>query len=105
MVVLITNTYGDATSLKVVYIRDVQTVSDMDPLFVDYLAHELAISIAYKVTENNSNVQRVAELTKMARDMARVIDSQERPPTRIERSKAINARKAGSRRDAHRIIF
>lgn len=103
--ILITNTYGDSTSLKIVYIKDVTTVSDMDPLFIEYLAHDLAISVAYKVTESNTNVQRIAELARMKKDMARAIDGQERPPTRVERSRGINARRRNSQRDAHRIIF
>lgn len=103
--ILITNTYGNSTSLNLVYVSDFQTVSQMDPLFIDYLAHELAIAVAYKVTENNTNVQRIEALAEKRGAIARAIDGQERPATRIQRSKAINARRRGSQRDAHRIIF
>jgi hypothetical protein len=103
--ILTTNTYSSSASLNVVYVSDFKTVSLMDPLFVDLLAHEIALNVAYKVTENNSNIQRLGELYKRRAAIAKAIDGQERPPARVERSPALHARRAGSSRTSHRIIF
>lgn len=103
--VLITNTYGDSTALNLVYVSDYTTVSSMDPMFVELLSYELAMSIAYKVTENNTNIQRIGEIARQKASLAKAIDGQERPATRLQRSKSLAARRMGSARDAHRIIF
>jgi hypothetical protein len=101
--VLITNNYSSSESLRLVYVADVTTVSNMDPLFVDLLAYEIALSVAYKVTENNTNIQRLGELHKRRSAIARAIDGQERPPTRVERSRSRHARINGTQ--SNRIVF
>lgn len=103
--ILITNTYGDSSSLNLVYIADVMNVSQFDTLFIDLLIHDIAIANAYKFTESNGNVERLVQLTRQRNLLAKSVDGQERPPTRVERSKAINARRRGASRDAHRIVF
>lgn len=103
--VLITNTYGDSTSLNLVYVADITTVSQFDPMFIDLLAHDIAISCAYKLTESNTNIDRLAQLARQRTLLAKAVDGQERPPERVERSKAINARRRGTTRDSHRIRF
>lgn len=103
--ILITNTYGDSTTLNLVYVADITTVSQFDPMFIDLLAHEVAISCAYKLTESNTNIERLAQLARQRTLLAKAIDGQERPPERIQRSKAINARRRGSTKDSHRIVF
>lgn len=103
---LISNTFGDASQLKLVYVSDFKTVSQFDPMFIDLLAYEIAISIAYKVTESNTNIQRVTELHKQRAALAKAIDGQERPPVRVERSRSKHVRRNNhSTRDSHRIIF
>lgn len=95
----------DGTALRIRYIYDYTDVSSMDALFIDFLALEIAISVAYKFTNSNSNIQRLGELHKMRGALARAIDGQESPPKRIERSRSVNARRFGSSSQAHRIIF
>lgn len=95
----------DATSLRIRYVYDIEDITRFDPMFIDLLAHEIALVIAFKVTESNGNVQRVAELQKMRSAMARAIDGQERPPTRREVSKNRAARRYGRATNADRIIF
>lgn len=103
---LISNTFGDASQLRLVYVSDFKTVSQFDPMFIDLLAYEIAISIAYKVTESNTNIQRVTELHKQRAALAKAIDGQERPPVRVERSRSKHVRRNNhSTRDSHRIIF
>lgn len=96
---------ADGTSLRIRYVYDYTDVATMDALFVDVVALEIALSVAYKFTDNNSNVQRIAELQKMHNAIARVIDSQESPVKRREESRAINARRLATSTQAHRVIF
>lgn len=95
----------DADSLRLVYIYDISDVTKFDPLFIDLLAHEIALSVAYKVTASNSNVERVAGLHKQRGAIARAIDGQERPPVRREKSRNITARQMGRTNDTTRITF
>ena len=104
--ILIFDTYSDAGALNIKYIYDMKTVSGFDPLFISLLSYELALAIAYKVTDSNTNVQRISELRKELSALARAIDGQERPPTRIESSRALRARRSGSYgRDSTRYSF
>jgi hypothetical protein len=103
--ILITSNYGDATSLNLVYIYDIKEVSSMDPMFIELLAYDIALNVAYKVTENNSNIQRIGELARMKKAIAKAIDGQERPPQRVEYSRALSARRNNTTRNAHRITF
>ena len=96
----------DATSLRLIYIYDITDVTKFDPMFVDLLAYEVALSVAFKVTESNTAIQRVAELQKSRGAMARAIDGQERPPHRREVSRNRSARTYGRNSNAtNRIIF
>ncbi len=92
-------------ALNIKYIYDIKSVSSFDPMFIDLLAHEIAVSVAYKVTESNTNVQRIDDLHKRRAAMAKAIDGQERPPTRVERSRAKWARRSLGNGRTDRIIF
>jgi len=95
----------DGGALNIKYIYDMKTVSQFDPMFIELLAYDLAIAVAFKVKEGNTDLQRVVELRKMRSAMAKSIDGQGSPPIKIERSRALNARRSGSSRSNHRIIF
>ena len=88
---IVTNAEGG--QLRIRYVFDIQDVSKFDPLFIQLFAHELAMAIAYKITESNSNVERLGQIAKMAAGMAKSIDGQENPPKMITRSRSINARR------------
>lgn len=104
--ILLNEYYGNATALRLIYVFDNTNVSQFDPMFVDLLAHELALSVAYKITETNSNVERIQALYKERSRLAKSIDGQERPPVRVERSRALAARRrAGSTHRTDRIMF
>jgi hypothetical protein len=96
---------GDAGQLRLSYIYDITDVTQMDAMFVDLLAADLAVSIAFKVTEANSDISRLVELHKMKMAQAKAIDGQERPPQRRQVSKARNARLSGVSTMSHRILF
>ena len=104
--ILLNEYYGTPNAVRLIYIYDVTTVSKFDAQFVDLLAHDLALSLAYKVTESNTNVDRINSLKKQREAMAKAIDGQERPPQRIERSRALTARRrAGATHRTDKIIF
>jgi len=69
-----------ATSVRMVYIADEEDVTKFDDLFVDLMAVELALSIAFKVTQSNSDFERLAAMRKTLIVAAKSIDGQERPP-------------------------
>jgi hypothetical protein len=95
----------DATILYIRYIYDIETVTNFDPMFIQYLAYDIALAVAFKMTESNSDVARVEGLQKQQGAMARAISGQERPPTRVQRSKNRQARMEGSAKVSHRILF
>ncbi len=104
--ILISDLFSDSTVLNLVYVSDYTNVSGMDPMFIDILSYEIALSVAYKVSESNTNIQRIAELHKQRSAMAKAIDGQESPPKVIERSRSRHVRRNNhSSVDSTRIRF
>lgn len=104
--ILLNDYYGTPDAVRLVYIYDRTDISGFDPLFIDLLAHEIALNVAYKVTETNTNVERLNSIKTERARLAKAIDGQERPPTRIERSRALQARARAGRTDrTDKIIF
>jgi len=95
----------DATSVRLRYVYNIEDVTKFDAMFISYLAMTIALATAYKITESNGNVERIAQLHKQHAAMSKAISGQERPPTRIERSRNREARTNGSYRNSHRITF
>jgi hypothetical protein len=95
----------DAASVRLRYVYDIEDVTKFDAMFISYLALTIALATAYKITESNGNVERIKQLQDQQSKMAKAISGQERPPTRIERSKNRAARMNGSYRNSHRITF
>jgi len=83
---------SDDGSLRLRYIYDLQDVSKMDAMFIDLLAYEIALGVAFKITDGNKNVERIAALLEKRSPKAKAIDGQERPPVAIVRSRNIAAR-------------
>lgn len=96
---------AEAGQLRIKYVCDVTNVSKFDPLFVDLLAIDLAMAIAFKVTSSNTDVSRLVELRKQRAAMSKAIDGQERPPTRRQVSRARTARLTNTIANSHRVIF
>lgn len=95
----------DATALYLRYIYDIEDVTKFDAMFIQYLAYDIALAVAFKMTESNTDVGRIEGLQKQQGAMARAISGQERPPTRVQRSRNRDARMHGSSIISHRIIF
>ncbi len=102
--ILTSNQFTSQTTLKLVYVKDFTDVPRMDPMFIDLLAHEIALKIAYKVTETNTNVERLEGLRRAASRMAKAVDGQERRPIKVERSRNIHVRRSGRGRE-DRVTF
>ena len=83
---------GTAT-LDILYIRNVVSVTEFDPLFTLLFKLELANDIAPGITLKPSIRQSINMGLADVRLQARSIDGQERPPVRIQNSRFINARK------------
>jgi hypothetical protein len=104
--ILTSNLFADASVLNITYVSDFTTVSQMDPLFVDLLAYEIAVGVAYKLAESQANVQRVAEILRQKSALAKAVDGQEDPPRVIERSRSRHVRRNNHANvDSHRIKF
>jgi hypothetical protein len=72
--------WSDEDVARIIYITDEEDVTKFDDLFIDLLAVEIAMSIAYLVTQNNANVERLSGIRKTLIANAKAIDGQERPP-------------------------
>lgn len=104
--ILMRDIFSDSGVCNLVYVADIKSVSQFDPLFTDLLPYEIALSVAYKVSGANANVQRIAQIYKEKLAMAKAIDGQESPPRVIERSRLRHARRNNNAHsDSHRIKF
>ena len=85
-----------AATLDILYIRNVVSVAEFDPLFTLLFKLELANDIAPGLTLKPSVRQSINAGLADARLQARSIDGQERPPVRIQNSKFLRARRTRS---------
>ena len=72
--------WADDDVARIIYITDEEDVTKFDNLFIELLAVEIAMSIAYLVTQNNANIDRLSNIRKTLMASARAIDGQEQPP-------------------------
>lgn len=83
---------GDGGRLYLKYIYDLTNVAQMDALFVDLFAIDLALSLSYKFTASNTDITRLNGLREKAATQAKAIDGQERPPQVRQYSKILAGR-------------
>lgn len=83
----------DGASLNLRYISDFEDVPQMDALFVDAFAIRMALRMAFKFSASNTDIQRLEQLDRDILAAAKAIDGQERPPLRVERSRALTFRR------------
>lgn len=84
---------ADATAIKIRYIFDTTEIAKWDPLFIDAFALALAINVAPNFSASEARVRELKQLFQETMARATAIDGQERPPTRREHSKFIQARR------------
>ncbi len=82
-----------AASINMGYTKDENVVTKFDSLFIGLLAVEGAINMSYKFTLKPSIKRDLLQEKKELRIEAKSVNSQERPPRRIERSKFVAARR------------
>ena len=83
-----------ATSINIGYIKDETDVTKFDALFVDLFAIELAARMSFSFTLKPSLKKLLMEERLLLKAEAKAVNSQERPPKRVERSKFIRARRS-----------
>lgn len=88
--------FADTNELRLVYIYDFKTVPQMDSTFVDFFATAMAQNMAYKLSQSNSNVERLNALMEKSQSAARAMNGQDNPPIRVERSRSRRARRSRS---------
>lgn len=86
---------GDASSLKLYYIKDETVVGMWDALFVNLMRLELAKDTAYAFTLKPSLITQLDDELKDVRLEAGAVAGQEKPPRRISRSKYLDGRRLG----------
>ena len=94
-----------AATLFILYIRNVISVVEFDPMFITLFKFELATAIAPALTLKKSIKDAIKDGLADMRLQARSIDGQERPPVRVQNSKFINARKLRSRQTDITTVF
>jgi hypothetical protein len=75
------------------YIFDATNVNQFPPLFIEILAIELALNMAYAFTGLGNRVVQLRDLLKDKAPRGYSIDGQQRPPIRIQRSRFVRARR------------
>lgn len=86
---------NDSDELLIRYVYDLGNVSQFDPLFVEIFTLELAIAMASKLSRASDKKQELMDQLETVRSRAYAVDGQERPPSRISRSKWIARRRGG----------
>ncbi|MBT5303863.1 MAG: hypothetical protein HOL31_02135 [Candidatus Scalindua sp.] len=81
-----------ATSINIGYTKDETDVTKFDALFVDLLAVEIAWRVSFAFNLKPSLKKELRETRDELRIEAKAVNSQERPPIRIQRSKFREAR-------------
>lgn len=85
--------YSNSTeSLALAYNKDFTEVSKMDPMFIDYFAFKLAAATAVALTKKYKLQEAMTVYAKDVLADAASVDGQERPPTRVDKSRLITAR-------------
>lgn len=82
-----------AASLNLGYIYDQTNVVQFDALFVEVLVLMLAEKLARKLVGKQTMLRDIKESLDIVLRSAKSIDGQERPPSRIQRSKFVQVRR------------
>jgi len=88
--ILMDNSGG--TSIDIGYTIDEEDVTKFDSLFIDLLAVEIAWRVSFAFTLKPSLKKELREERKQLQLEARAVNSQERPPVKIQISKFTEAR-------------
>lgn len=85
------NIYTDeAAPLKLIYIKDLEEVGDMDELLVDAIALRIAADTAYNITDSLPLAQTLEDKWMAAISQAKTTDSQEQRRSLVDRYRYSN---------------
>jgi hypothetical protein len=87
-------TVDSSGTQNVRYIFDQTNVNKFSPLFIEILALEMALNMAYAFTGLGGRVSQIEKLLEKKAPRGYAIDGQQRPPTRVQRSKFRRARRS-----------
>jgi hypothetical protein len=87
---------GNTATVPLRYIRDVTNVQSWDALFSILMSLTLALNMAYKFTLKKGLLDTLNNRYTLELPKAITVNSQERPPRRIQRSNYLAARRNGS---------
>lgn len=99
------DTSSGSPELKLRYIFDNVLVTSWDSLFVDMFVHRLAIKLAPNFSGTEARIRELKQEMVDIRARATAVDSQERPPRRIQHSRFLRARRGRSNQAGPRIHF
>lgn len=96
-----------AASISIEYIFDQTNIRKWSPAFKELVAYHIAKSTAFEITKKKNVVELMEAQYKAALQDSVIIDGQNEPPVRIERSRALQARLHGSSMfdDPTKIVF
>lgn len=94
----------DTDTIKIYYIKDVETVRLWDALFIKLMRFQLAYDLGPDLGVPSKRLKDIREDLKDVKAEAAAISGQEDPPRRIERSRLLAARiRGGGNRDLTRL--
>ena len=86
---------SDSDTAKIIYVHHATNTNLYDPLFVQAFVHRLAADLARQLTGSIDTVSQMEQLSKLAIDEARYIDSLESPDLQHEPSNFVESRVSG----------
>lgn len=84
---------NEATSVNLVYVYDHSNFHRWDPLAIDVLSYALALRIGRPLGVSPNDLKLLKEMLDDLWMEAEAVDGQERPPVRVEYSRALRARR------------
>lgn len=99
------DTSSGSATLNLRYIFDHLIVAQWDSHFTDLVVHQLAIKLAPNFQGSEARIRELKQEIQDIRARATAVDSQERPPIRIQRSKFLRARRGRPNQAGPHVFF
>ena len=99
------DTSSGSAQLNLRYIFDSIDVVSWDSHFVDLFVHQLAVKLAPTFKGSEARIRELKQEMRDIRARATAVDSQERPPIRIQKSKFLRARRGRPSQAGPRVFF
>ena len=99
------DTSSGSAELNLRYIYDHVLVAAWDSHFVDLIVHQLAIKLAPNFKGSEARIRELKQEIIDIRTRATAVDSQERPPKRVQHSKFLRARRGRPNQAGPHVFF